>query len=156
MSNASTLFQLEAMAAYEPDGFQDAVAGLRRGAGRAFALADNLTFTKFATSALTDIKTNAASQVVMIYVKTNALASTTGYVQLFNTSSASVTLGTTPPEQVLKLSNAASQGTAILFYPGTSTTQHGAALSLATTVTSGVNTTAANATNAPTVLVVYA
>ena len=72
------------------------------------------------------------------------------------TSSASVTLGTTPPEMVIKLSNAAGVGQPIVFYNSTEATAFGAALSCAVTVTSGVNTTAVNATNAPTIVFVYA
>ncbi|HJQ65913.1 MAG TPA: hypothetical protein VJ816_06035 [Gemmatimonadales bacterium] len=156
MGNASTLFQLEALASYKGDGFQDMVRALRSGAGRHFAISDNLTIGRIATSALTDVKTNAASQVVMIWADTNSAATTTGYLHLFNTSSASVTLGTTPPEMSIKLTNAAGSGAGILMFPGISTTQFGAALSLATTVAAGTSTTAANATNAPNVIVVYA
>jgi hypothetical protein len=156
MGNASTLYQLEAMAAYKGDGFQDMVRALRSGAGRHFALSDNLTIGRVATSAITDIKTNAGSQVVMIWADTASGATTTGYTHLFNTSSASVTLGTTPPETSIKLTNAAGAGAGILMFPGTSTTQFGAALSIATTTLAGTSTTAANATNAPNVIIVYA
>jgi hypothetical protein len=156
MGNASTLFQLEALASYKGDGFQDMVRALRSGAGRHFAISDNLTIGRVATSAITDVKTNAATQLVMIWADTASAATTTGYVHLFNTSSASVTLGTTVPETSLKLSNVANTGAGALFFPGISTTQFGAALSIATTVAAGTTTTAANATNAPNIILVYA
>lgn len=155
MTNANTLATLEYRMAYNPDGYQDAVRRLREDAARYFP-ADNLVLAEISTSALTDVKTNAGSQVVALIIKTNAIASTTGYVQMFNTSSASVTLGTTPSEQTIKLSNAANILKVVRFFPGNGATEFAAALSLATTVTSGVNTTAANATNAPTITVLYA
>lgn len=155
MGNAQTLATLEYEMAYAPDGMQDAVRRMREDAARHFP-SDNLTLAKIATSALVDIKTNAGSQVVALIIKTASGATTTGYVQMFNTSSASVTLGTTAPEQVIKLSNAANVLKVVRFYPGSNATEFGTALSLATTVTSGVNTTAANATNAPTITVLYA
>lgn len=155
MTNANTLATLEYRMAYNPDGYQDAVRRLKEDAARYFP-ADNLTLAEISTSALTDVKTNAGSQVVALIIKTNAIASTTGYVQMFNTSSASVTLGTTPSEQTIKLSNAANILKVVRFFPGNGATEFAAALSLATTVTSGVNTTAANATNAPTITVLYA
>src|SRR5689334_9811035 len=155
MSNANTIYQLEAMAAYEPDGFQDFTRYLKETANKYFP-ADDLTIARINTSAKTDIKTNAGSKIVAIYVKTASGATTTGYLQLFNTSSASVTLGTTPPEEAIKLSNAANVAKVIRFWPGNGSTEYSAALSLAVTVTSAVNTTAQNATNAPVILVAYA
>ena len=156
MSNANTLYALEARMAYEPDGFQDAVRFLRGSVGRQHLQADDLVSTVVTTSAKADIKTNAGVQLAMIYVKTASGATTTGYLQLFNTSSASVTLGTTAPEMVIKLSNAANVGQPIVFNNSTEATAFGTALSCAVTVTSGVNTTAANATNAPTITFLYA
>ena len=155
MGNATTLATLEYEMAYNPDGMQDAVRRLRADAARWFP-ADNLTLARISTSAKTDVKTNAGSQVVALIIKTNAIATTTGYVQLFNTSSATVVLGTTSPEEVIKLSNAANVLKVVRFFPGNGATEYSAAMSLATTVTSGVNTTAANATNAPTIIVLYA
>lgn len=155
MGNATTLATLEYEMAYNPDGFQDAVRRLKEDAARFFP-ADNLTLARISTSAKVDVKTNAGSQVVALIIKTASAATTTGYVQLFNTSSASVTLGTTPPEEVIKLSSAANVLKVVRFFPPTGSTEYAAALSLATTVTSGVNTTAANATNAPTITVLYA
>src|SRR5690349_447678 len=116
MSNANTIYQLEAMAAYEPDGFQDFTRYLKETANKYFP-ADDLTIARINTSAKTDIKTNAGSKIVAIYVKTASGATTTGYLQLFNTSSASVTLGTTPPEEAIKLSNAANVAKVIRFWP---------------------------------------
>ena len=156
MSNVNTLSQLEAQAAYEPEGFQDATRYLRSSIGRMRLAQDDLVKLSVSTSAKAEVRTNGAVTLAMIYVKTASGATTTGYLQLFNTSTASVTLGTTAPEMVIKLSNAANVGQAIVFYPGTEGTAFGTALSCAVTVTSGVNTTAANATNTPTILFVYA
>lgn len=156
MGNLSVLAQLEAMIPYEPEGFQDAVRTLRGSLGRMHLHEDDLKIKAITTSAKTDIVTNAAVKVAMVYVKTNSGATTTGYMQFFNTSTATVQLGTTAPEMVLKLSNAAGVGHPVVFYNSTEATQFGAACSFAATVTSGVNTTALNATNAPTGVIVYA
>lgn len=154
MSNASVIYQLECQAAYEPEGFQDFVRHVKEAAK--FFPGDDLAIARIATSAKTDIKTNAGSKIVAIYAKTASGATTTGYLQLFNTSAASVTLGTTPPEEAIKLSNAAGVPKVVRFYPGTGSTEYSAALSLACTVTSAVNATAQNATNVPLLTVVYA
>jgi hypothetical protein len=155
MTNANTLATLEYEMAYHADGYQDAVRRLREDAARHFP-ADNLALARIATSAITDVKTNAGSQVVALVIKTNAAATTTGFVGLWNTSSASVTLGTTRPDQVIKLSDAPNVLKVVRFYPGSGATEFALALSVATTVTNSVNTTAANATNAPTITILYA
>ena len=155
MTNLSTYATLEYRMAYSPDGYQDAVRRIREEAQRFFP-GDNLQLAEIVTSAKADVVPNAGVQIAALIIKTNALATTTGYVQLFNTSSATVALGTTAPEQVIKLSNAANVLKIVKFYPPNGATEHAVALSLAPTVTSSVNTTAANATNAPTITVVYA
>lgn len=153
MSNASTLFSLEAAASYERDGFQDAVRYLRSTAGRQFLQADNLTVYKTNTSAKSDVVTNAAVRPVLISVNSPSTATTDAWLQLFNTSSASVTLGGLPqPVEVIKVPY--TKTVTVVFFPGIDPCKFSAALSLAVT-TSFCGGTAADATNAPSTTVLY-
>lgn len=154
MGNAQTLFSLEASAAYERDGFQDAVRYLRKTAGRQFLQADNLAVYRTTTSAKSDVITNAAVQLVMVSVKSPATATTNSWLNLFNTSSASVTLGGLP------------KATEVIFVPYTKTRTvnfyqasdpHAYTAALSVAVTDGPHSgTAADATNAPVVTILYA
>ena len=154
MGNAQTLFSLEASAAYERDGFQDAVRYLRKTAGRQFLQADNLAVYRTTTSALSDVITNAAVQLVLVSVKSPSTATTNSWLNLFNTSSGSVTLGGLP------------KATEVFFVPYTKTRTvvayqasdphaYTAALSIAVT-TAPHGATAADATNAPVTTILYA
>ena len=153
MSNATTLFQLEAQSAYEREGFQDAVRFLRGSAGRLFLQADNLTVYRTGTSAKSDVVTNAAVKPVLVSINSPATATTDAWLQMFNTSSASVTLGGIPqPIEIIKVPYAKT--TTVVWYPGTDQCKFTAALSIA--VTTGLcGGTAADATNAPTTTILY-
>ena len=153
MSNASTLFSLETAMAYEKDGFQDAVRFLRGSAGRQFLQADSLTVYRTTTSAKSDVVTNAAVQPVLISVKSPVLATTDAYLQLFNTSSASVTLGGLPqPLEIIKVPYTKTK--TVVYFPGADPCAFGSALSIAVTTTP-CGGTAADATNAPVTTILY-
>ena len=151
MSNTTALFSLECQIAQERDGFQDAVRFLRGWAPPKFP-GDTLTVFRTNTSAATDIVTNAAVRPVLISVNSPATATTDAWLNLFNTSSASVTLGGLPKAtDVFKVPY--TKSTTVVLY-----TQDGdrynAALSMAVT-TSPHGGTAADATNAPVITILY-
>jgi hypothetical protein len=153
MANQNAFFSLEAQMATERDGFQDAVRFLRGSAGRQFLQADTLTVWRTGTSAKSDVITNAAVKPVLISVNSPATATTDAWLQLFNTSSASVTLGGLPqPTEIIKVPYAKT--TTVVFFPGTDQCKFSAALSVAmtTTVCGG---TAADATNAASITILY-
>src|SRR5262252_8207570 len=143
MSNVSTIYQLKAERSYQRDGYQDLVNALNQVA-RQEVYSDLLTSTRAAGGAKADIVTNAAVRVYAIQCAMPSTSTTTAYLQLFNTSSATVTLGTTAPEFQVILTSQASRP--ILFPTGL---PFATALSYAaTTLVSG--SVAANATNTPT------
>jgi hypothetical protein len=153
MSNAQTLFSLEASAAYERDGFQDAVRTLRKTAGRQFLQADNLAVFRTSTSAKSDVVTNATVQPVLISVKSPATATTDSWLCLFNTSSSSVTLGGLPKAQEIFIVPYTKTRTYVVF-PAADPCPYSGALSIAVT-TSPHGGTAADATNAPVTTILY-
>src|SRR5258706_3893374 len=153
MANQNAFFSLEAQMATERDGFQDAVRFLRGSAGRQFLQADTLTVYRTGTSARSDVVRNAAVKPVLISINSPSTATTDAWLQLFNTSSASVTLGGLPqPVDVIKVPYAKT--TTVVFFPGTDPCQFSSALSIAVTTTF-CGGTAADATNAPTTTILY-
>jgi|SRR6185295_15505266 len=153
MSNASTLYSLEAAAYYERDGFQDAVRFLRSSAGRQFLQADNLTLYRTGTSAKSDVVTNAGVKPVLVSVNSPATATTDAWLQMFNTSSASVTLGGLPQPSI-SIKVPYTKTTTVVWFPGNDPCMFATALSIAVT-TAFCGGTAADATNAPTTTILY-
>ena len=151
-TNAQTFFRLEAMAAQQRDGFQDAVRFLRNAAGRQFLMADNLAIFVTNTSAKTDVITNAAVQPVLVSVNSPSTATTNGYLQIFSTSTASVTLGTTGAQEVITVPYTKTR--TVVFYPGNDPCAYSGALSIAVT-TAPHGGSAADATNAPITTILY-
>jgi hypothetical protein len=148
MSNVATLYQLACQRSYERDGYQDLVNGLKQVA-RQEVYSDAMVSSRAVGGAKADLVTNAAVRVYAIQCAMPSTATTNSYLQLFNTSSATVTLGTTAPEFQVMLTSQASRP--MEFHTGI---PFSAALSWAvTTLPSG--SVAANATNAPTVTILY-
>jgi len=95
----------------------------------------------------------AAVQPVLISVKSPVLATTDAYLQLFNTSSASVTLGGLPqPLEIIKVPYTKTK--TVVYFPGADPCAFGSALSIAVTTTP-CGGTAADATNAPVTTILY-
>jgi hypothetical protein len=148
MPNVATLYQLAVERSYQRDGYQDLVNALKQVA-RQEVYSDALVATRAAGGAKADVVTNAAVRIYAIQCAMPSTSTTTAYLQLFNTSSATVTLGTTAPEFQVMITSQASRP--ILFPTGL---PFSTALSWAvTTLPSG--SVAANATNAPTVTLLY-
>ena len=152
MANANVLYQLNAQANYERDGFSKAVGQLARWAGQNSEMADNLILSRGSVGAKADIVTNAGVKIYMVSVASPAGATTTSYLQVFNTSSASVTLGTTVPEEQFRLEAGVTK--TVLYYVSNDSATMPTAFSWAATTTVG-GATAANATNLPTVTILY-
>src|SRR5262252_303386 len=143
MSNVATLYQMSVERSYQRDGYNDMVNALKQVA-RQEVFSDGLVTNRNAVNAKADVVTNAAVRVYAIQCAMPSTSTTTTYLQLFNTSSATVTLGTTAPEFQVILTSQASRP--ILFPTGL---PFATALSYAaTTLVSG--SVAANATNTPT------
>lgn len=153
MANQNAFFSLECQIAQERDGFQDAVRFLRGSIGRHFLQADNLAVFRTNTSAATDVVTNAGVKVHFISVNSPATATTDAWLNLFNTSSASVALGGLPKAtDVIKVPYAKT--TTVVYFNAPDPCKYSAALSIAVT-TSPHGGTAADATNAPVTTILY-
>jgi hypothetical protein len=154
MSNTATLYQLAASAQYERDGLNRVLEILKRTLGDYEELSDALVMTRLnPSSAAVEATawTNAAVRLYLMHAASPAGATTAAFLQVFSTSSASVTLGTTRPDTGLKLSPGASK--TLLFLPGNNDSDFAAGLSIAATTTAG-GATGVNSTNAPVVTIV--
>jgi hypothetical protein len=151
MPNAAVLYQLSCQAQYERDGLQRALSQVRRQAGSLEAVADDLATVSVALAAKGEVRTNAAVRPYLIHIASPEGATTTSYLQAFNTSTASVTLGTTAPELQARIPAGTSQ--TLMFFPGNAATFPTAMSWAVTIAVSGQ--TAANATNTPTVTMLY-
>lgn len=152
MANATVLNSLRVQASYERDGFQRAVADVSRWAGQLAEFADNLVLSKTAVAAKADIVTNAGVKPYILHVNSPSGATTTSYLQVFNTSSGSVTLGTTIPELSLRIEAGASR--TLVLYDSGDAALFPTAMSWAVTAAAN-GQTAANAANTPTITLLY-
>lgn len=103
MSNASVLYSLECQSAGERAGFSRAMSFVRRTAGQKEFYSDGLVLTRAALSTKADVVTNAAVKVYFLNINSPSTATTTAWFAAWNTSTASVTLGTTIPDFLVKV-----------------------------------------------------
>lgn len=108
MGNASTLYSLEVQSTTERAGFSRAMASVRRQAGQKEFFSDGLAISRSVVGGKADVVTNAAVKVYFLSVNSPSTATTTAFFQAFNTSSGSVTLGTTDPELSFKVESTKS------------------------------------------------
>jgi len=150
MSNVATLYQLRVRRSYERDGVNDFLNLLPQMA-RQEVFSDGLTYQVTALQAKTTILTNVGCNVYGIVAAPPSTATTSSWVRLYNTTSASVTSGTTLPDLCFMVSSGV---TSTLVMP--KGINHSAitavCIEAVTTVSGG---TAANTTNMPTVTILY-
>jgi len=152
MANVQAVYQLKCQQAYERDGFQEMTRALAQSSARFQWFADNLKVAIGAGSGKLDVSTNATAKLYAISFAMPSTATTTTWIQMFNTSSASVTLGTTVPNMTIELLSTDSLTTPILFPAGKS---FGSGFSIAGTTTQ-TGSAAANASNTPVCTIHYA
>lgn len=155
MSNPTTMYELECAAQYEPEGFARAVEFIKRYAPWFEHQGDSLerVVASPLSTTVTQIS-DSASNCYAVFVKSGSSATQDCYVQLFNVDDTDVTLGTTAPDMVLKVSATKSQ--VFLIVPGHDAKDTFATgLSMAATTTHDGNTALATASQ-PTVWVVSA
>lgn len=151
MSNAAVLYALECQSALERAGFSRCQAFVRRTAGQKEFFSDGLVLTKVALSTKADVVTNAAVKMYFLSVNSPSTATTTAWMAAWNTSTASVTLGTTIPDFGFKVEATKSVTLPIADGEDSFFTT---AMSWATTVAkNGATVSAAN--EVPTVTMVY-
>ena len=104
MPNVQTIYQLECEAAYQREGVAKAMEFLKRYAPFFEHQGDGLTRTAIGdlTNVAQAIEAAAANLYAVVVVSPTA-ATVDAFVQIFNVAAASVTVGTTAPDLVLKV-----------------------------------------------------
>jgi hypothetical protein len=149
MSNVATMYSVQVNRSYERDGFNEMVNNLLSSAGRFEVNSDGLVVTRVLLSAKADVVTNSAVRMYALNVNMPATATTTTWVSLFNTSSASVTAGTTVPDSGFLVT---SQVSLPVLFPSGQYFSSGMSWLAGTTAAGAAS---ANASNSPTMTLVY-
>lgn len=155
MANVDTLEQFEAAAQYEREGVARAVQLLKKYAPWFEHQGDALerSVTASLSTTVTAVKASAGNVYALVIISP-AAAAADAYVQVFNVAAASVTLGTTAPDLVLKCP--AAETAVFLHVPGDDDNNlFDTAISIAATTTHDGLTALATA-SLPTVWVLYA
>ena len=154
MANAAVLASLEAQAQYEREGLSRVVAQLKKWLGAIYEVDSNglvLTrsnATNVGTLGEVAAWTNQAIRLYAVHAASPAAATASAFVQIFSTSTASVTLGTTRPDVQFKLT--AGKSKTVVFAPGNDDGDFSSALSYCVSTTAA-GATGVNATNTPVV-----
>lgn len=153
MSNAKALYTAETSAAYERDGLNRAMPLIKKLVSAFESDTDALVVTRLnntnvAAGGETTAWTNAAVRLYAIHVAMPSTTTASAFVQIFNTSTASVTLGTTRPDYQVKLGGTAASSKTVVFVPGNDDNAFSSALSYCVSTTAA-GATGVNSTNTP-------
>lgn len=153
-TNAGALNALEQFAQYAGEGASRVMPILRRLVGGTYE-ADNagvvvtrLNNTNVGAGGEVAAWTNAAVRLYAVVVQSPSAATASAFVQIFNTSTASVTLGTTRPDAQFKVT--AGQTKTVLYIPGNNDSDFSSAMSYCVSTTAA-GATGVNSTNTPVV-----
>lgn len=155
MPNVDVLYQAEVNAQYLGEGMAKAIYFLRAYAPFFEHVGDAIarSVTAALTTTVTNVKTTAGN-VYCVRVTSPAAAAADGFVQMFNSTAANTTLGTTAPTEIFR--SVATRTRIYLIVPGDDDNDlFSTAISIAATTTAGGATAIATA-SLPDVEVIYA
>ncbi len=118
MANPATVHQLQCAAAYERDGYQDAVVDIERTAGARQQFADDLTRTVVAPANGTAAATVISTRATRLFMVSIVASGSAGFLHLYNAAAA--TVGVTAVHMAIPF--AANETTNVRIYPGSSST----------------------------------
>jgi hypothetical protein len=118
MANPQSIYSTQVAQAYERDGFQDAVADLKRSAGARQHFADDLTRTVVAPANGTAAATVISTRATRVFVISIDASGSAGFLTLYNAAAA--TVGVTAVTMAVPFP--ANETTTIRVYPGSSST----------------------------------
>lgn len=153
-TNAGTLSTLEQFSQYAGEGASRLMPIIKRLVGGTYEV-DNagvvltrLNNTNVAAGGEVAAWTNAAVRLYAVVVQSPSTATASAFVQIFNTSTASVTLGTTRPDAQFKVT--AGQTKTVVYVPGNNDSDFSSAMSYCVSTTAA-GATGVNAANTPVV-----
>lgn len=156
MTNPAAFYDLECQAPYERDGLSRVIPLLKNAIGGTFEKAsDGLVVTRLNATNVSSGGEVAAwtNQPIRLYAVQITMPSTTtasAFVQIFSTSTASVTLGTTRPDYQIRMGGTAAASKTVVFLPGNDDVTFTGAMSYCVSTTAA-GATGVNSTNTPTV-----
>ena len=155
MTNVAVLADLEAQSQYAQEGLARVIPLLKHVVGGSYEKAsDGLVLTRLVATNVsaggeTTAWTNAAVRLYLVHVAMPSTTTASAHVQIFNTSTASVTLGTTRPAYSIAMMATTQKSKTTVYFPGNEDDTF-PALSYCVSTTVG-GATGVNSTNTPTV-----
>lgn len=155
-ANVTALYDLETQASYERDGLSRVIPLLKNAVGGTFQFAaDTLVVTRLnatnvAAGGEVAAWTNAAVRLYAVHIAMPSTTTASAFVQIFSTSTASVTLGTTRPDYQIRMGGTAAASKTVVFLPGNDDVTFTDAMSYAVSTTAA-GATGVNSTNTPVV-----
>lgn len=154
-ANVAALYDLEVQSQYERDGLSRVIPLLKNAVGAGFENAGNvlvvtrLNATNVAAGGEVAAWTNAAVRLYAVHIAMPTGTTASAHVQIFNTSTASVTLGTTRPHYHITMGGTTARSKTVVFLPGNEDDTLGAMSYAVSTTAAGA--TGVNSTNTPVV-----
>lgn len=154
MANPATLNSLEVQSQYEREGLSRVIPLVKKLTGAVYEVdsgalvVTRLNATNVSAGGEVAAWTNQAVRLYAVHAASPAAATASAFVQIFNTSTASVTLGTTRPDVQFKLT--AGKSKTVVYVPGNDDGDFSSAVSYCVSTTAA-GATGVNSTNTPVV-----